>query len=106
VVSKKAKKPTPPASWPFADPPNVAVFVSPGILASKDFIYYVCRDEDDGAWSFHPKGGRMSVDDAKVVSLQSVVDRDPSIAELADLPRGWCAWREDARSAWQRAKQE
>ena len=39
-----------------------------------------------------------------LVGLQEVVQQDESILELADLPKGWHAWRTSKSSPWQRAK--
>jgi hypothetical protein len=93
-------------AWPFADDPKVAVFAHERIVSGDEWIYYVGHDEDDGAWQFHPESGQATVEEAKVVSLASVLERDPSIGELADLPLGWCAWREERGAAWERMKQE
>lgn len=91
-------------NWPFADPPNVAVFTSKKILAGDDWIYYVSHDEDDGAWQFHPKSGPTSESEAAVAGLSTMLALDASIAELADLPLGWCAWRDIPEAPWQRMK--
>ena len=91
--------------WPFADPPNVAVFTSWRILDGKEWISYVAHDEEDGAWQFLPKSG-ASMEEAALVLLKEIVDRDPSVKSLADLPFGWCAWREEKDQPWQRTKKE
>ena len=91
-------------SWPFADAPNVAVFTSKKILTGDDWIYYVSHDEDDGAWQFHPKSGPAAESDASVAGLKTILDLDPTVAEVADLPLGWCAWRERQESPWHRMK--
>jgi hypothetical protein len=93
-------------AWPFADPPNVAVFISRRILDGEEWIYYVCRDEDDGAWQFHPKSGPTPEKEAAVVGLKTVVDMDATVKSLADLPLGWCAWREERNQPWQRMKKD
>jgi hypothetical protein len=90
--------------WPFSDPPNLAAFTSKGILAGRDWVYYVSHDEDDGAWQFHPKSGPASEEDAAVAGLKTLLDLDQSLAQIADLPLGWCAWRDDESSEWQRLK--
>jgi hypothetical protein len=90
--------------WPFNDPPNVAVFTSKRILDGDEWIYYVTHDQDDGAWQFHPKSGPTPENEARVVSLRTVLDMDPTIGMLADLPLGWCAWREGRNSDWRRSK--
>ena len=93
-------------SWPFKDPPNVAVFTSKQILSGEEWIYYVSHDEEDGAWQFHPMSGPIAENQASVVGLRTILDLDPSLAILADLPLGWCAWRDEKGSAWQRMKKE
>jgi hypothetical protein len=92
------------ASWPFADPYNTAVFTSNRILSGEEWIYYVSHDDDDGAWQFHPKSGPTSEEESAVVGLKTIIDLDPSVAILSDLPLGWCAWREQPDAAWQRMK--
>jgi hypothetical protein len=89
-------------NWPFRDPANVAVFSSTDIVEKHKWIYYVSHD-DDCAWQFHSIDGPPSSEtDARVVSLGSIVELDPSVADLADLPLGWCAWRETLSDVWQR----
>ena len=39
-----------------------------------------------------------------VVALSSMVSRDGTLNELADLPEGWCAWRNTPGAPWQRRK--
>lgn len=91
--------------WPFDDPTNVATFTSRQIISGDDWIYYVGHDEGDGAWQFHGKSGSCDGPDTVVVSLASVVKRDPSIRGLSDLPLGWCAWRDSPELEWRRAPQ-
>jgi hypothetical protein len=92
--------------WPFADPPNVAVFTSTKILSGDERISFVSHDEDDGAWQFHSSRGPAPETEVAVVSLRSIVDADPTIASLADLPLGWCAWRDSMGAPWNRKKNE
>ena len=89
-------------NWPFPDPPNVAVITHRKIMSGAAWIQYVCHDEEDGAWQFHPLEGTPE-SDAMVVGLGTVVGRDASLTQLADLPLGWCAWRESPQAAWRRA---
>jgi hypothetical protein len=42
--------------------------------------------------------------DAMIVSHAEVVSRDRSLLELADLPLGWVATRENAHSPWRRVQ--
>jgi hypothetical protein len=91
--------------WPFADPPNVAVFVDDRIFDGSTWVYYVCHDSDDGAWQFHGPGFADSAH-MKIIGLKAMVKRDPSICLLADLPLGWFAWRETPTSNWCREPQK
>ncbi len=91
-------------TWPFPDPPNVAVFTSKRIVDGRDWIHYVTHDDEDGAWQFHPFGGPTPEAEAAVVSLSTIVKLDPTVAELGDLPVGWSAWRDDRGGVWQRER--
>jgi hypothetical protein len=64
-------------------------------------ILLVVHDADDGGWQFLT-GDSCDVADAMAVSLASVVGRDLSLVELADLPVGWQAWCETRNHPWQR----
>jgi len=90
-------------SWPFADPPDVAVLTTQSVLDG-GWIFQVSRDDDDGMWQFHTQEGndQLSEEDARVVSLYLVFQIHPSIAEVADLAPGWVAWREAAGKPWRR----
>ncbi len=90
-------------NWPFDDPLNVAVFTVRSILKQGKPILYVSHDEDDGAWQFHT-GREPKEEESSIVALKSIVKIDESIKELADLPYGWCAWRESVNDPWKREK--
>ena len=90
-----------PADWPFEDSPNVAVITSRAIVAGGDWIAYVSHDEDDGGWQFHGPEA-ITVDDAAVVALGTLLAKDPSIAQLSDLPEGWQASRGTRDGPWER----
>jgi hypothetical protein len=94
-----------PAGWPFADPPNLATITTRSIMHDGAWIALVSHDEDDGGWQFLP-AGPPDQDDATVVALRRVWERDPTVVELADLPLGWQAWRASPDSKWQRAPSE
>jgi hypothetical protein len=48
----------------------------------------VTHNEADGAWQFLPSGGAGHLKDAALVSLREMIERDGTLAELADLPVG------------------
>ena len=64
---------------------------------------FVSHDAEDDGWQFLD-GTPPKMEDALIVSLYSIVQRDPSVASLADLPSGWQAERISANAAWKRAQ--
>jgi hypothetical protein len=89
------------SDWPFEDSPNVATITTRPVMDGTSWIALVTHDEDDGGWQFiGPEGAEM--DQAMLVALSEVLEKDSSIAELADLPLGWRAWRAAPGSLWQR----
>jgi hypothetical protein len=87
--------------WPFQDPENTAVFSTVGVIKRHEPVCRVCHD-DDGAWQFLT-GGTVTMADAMLVALKEIIATDPSLLELADLPLGWIAARENPQSPWQRS---
>jgi hypothetical protein len=79
----------------------VATFTVRQIMHDHEPILLVRHDEDDGAWQFLPASD-VSMSDALLVSLESVVKLDPTVAELADLPTGWQATRAHPGAPWVR----
>lgn len=90
--------------WPFTDPKNVAVFTTTQVLRQGQPIRHVTHDDEDGAWQFHSGAQQISAADAMVVGLGEMVEHDPTICELADLPCGWIAERDGVGRPWRRAK--
>lgn len=87
--------------WPFEDPPNVATMTVRDVIEGHSPVLFVVHSEDDGMWQFLT-GGPVEMADARLVSLEYMWRRDPTLGELADLPVGWQAWRDDANQPWQR----
>jgi hypothetical protein len=89
----------------FKDLPNTAVITMKKIINKQAWIGYVTHDIEDGSWQFlDSKLSQKNTKEAAVVSLQNIVDLDPKIVELADLPLGWYAWRETGQSPWNKSK--
>jgi hypothetical protein len=91
--------------WPFDDPPNVASITVRQIIHGGEPILLVARDARDGGWQFLT-GGAFEVADGMVVSPASMVRRDPSVSELADMQPGWQASRSAVGQPWQRSPAE
>jgi hypothetical protein len=86
--------------WPFADPPNQATFSVRQVFREGRPILHVVHDED-GTWQFLT-GDAVEMADALLVSLAEPLRIDPTVGELADLPRGWEASRGAVGEPWQR----
>lgn len=90
-------------NWKFPDDPHVRVFLSDTVHKGIEAVTYVSHDADDGAWQF--LGDSMSDGGGPVIScFHHPIDRDPSLAELADLPLGWYAQRAKPGEPWVRRK--
>ncbi len=87
--------------WPFEDPENAATFTVGKIVRGGAVILLVVHDAEDGSWQFLT-GEAFDMNDAMLVSLREIVVRDSSVIELADLPLGWRASRENREAPWKR----
>lgn len=92
-------------SWPFRDSEDTVVITLARILSGESPLRLVCHDDDDGCWQFLD-GEHILEEDAAVISLAEMVQFDPTLRELADLPEGAYAWRPDPDQPWQRAHGE
>ena len=87
--------------WTFPDSAHTGVYTTKRIMNGDEPILYVFHDAEDGAWQFHGASESMP-EDASLICFHHIIDKDSTIKELADLPRGWCAKRERASDAWVR----
>lgn len=86
----------PEAHWPFEDPPNVAVITTPAVIEEGRAVLAVWHDED-GNWIFQSDETEY---EAKIISLAYMLKLQPDLVQLADLPRGWAAWRQSPKRPW------
>ncbi len=87
--------------WKFPDNPHKKVFLSEAVGKGDEPITHVSHDADDGAWQF--LGDGMAGDVGPVLRcFHQVVEVDPSLIELVDLPLGWLAEREKPGAPWVR----
>ena len=91
---KKSKKIT----FPFADAPDTAVFTCCHVLNGERPILYVSHDED-GYWQFLC-GAEHSDEEARIVSLLSILQLDSSVGDLAQMERGYYTESMDDKSNW------
>lgn len=88
-------------NWKFNDPPHTGVFTTKQVMNGQDNVTRVFHETEDGAWQFLGPGEARR-EDLAYVCFHHIIDKDPTISELADLPLGWCAWRETATAPWLR----
>jgi hypothetical protein len=88
-------------SWPFDQAPNVAALTTLRVTRREAPILLVVHYADDHSWAFMD-GGSNSVKNALIVSMQHVLNLDPSLRDVADLPPGWLARRAHVGAQWSR----
>jgi hypothetical protein len=89
-----------PDPWPFDEPEDSRALATKRVTDEGAAILYVTHD-DDGTWHF-VDDGPTELEDSAVVHLVHIVGGDPSIATLAELPRGWRAERTADGQPWVR----
>ena len=86
--------------WAFPVSRFTGVETSALVRDGKEPVVYVSHDEG-GRWQFHGTSD-SSQQAAVAVCFHHLTDQDRSLHELAELPAGWCAWREAPGQPWRR----
>ena len=87
----------------FDENPRLGVLTTSAVLEGSP-ILMVSHDEDDGGWQFLC-GSSNDPEDGRIVHLEEIVRRDPTVTAVADLPLGWIAFRSAVGGEWQREPQ-
>lgn len=86
------------APWVFCEPAQTVAYTSSRVLSEGHPVLLVVRSRD-GDWQF--LHGPVDEDDhCRIVTLGRAVARDPSLQLIADLPKGWRAYRSLADGLW------
>lgn len=85
-------------SWPFNLPIETGVFTTRQVMEGLEPIREVYHDSD-GDWQFLC-GTTLNTEDLKLVCLGCMVEMDPAIGELAEMPPSWCATRHVSGAEW------
>ena len=88
-------------AWPFDQTPKTAAITTRGVIAREEPIRIVLHYSDDHSWAFLC-GTTDDEKDGRVIAMSEAVAIDSSVLEVADLPLGWKAWREEVGAPWQR----
>jgi hypothetical protein len=91
--------------WKFSDKPHTKTFISKAVAEGQEWITYVTHDLSDGAWQFVGDTG-IENGGPVLACLHHMVEKDPTLTELADMPRGWYAERETPEAPWERFELE
>lgn len=91
--------------WPFDQAPNVAAVTSTHITTQGLPILLVTHYEEDDSWGFQ-SGHPVTTADAQVVAMKTIMEIDPSVAEIASLAPGYSAARESVGGKWNVTKDE
>ena len=92
------------SNWPFDVPADTAAFTTRYVLDGSRPVIEVYHDHD-GDWQFMC-GATNAAEDGRLVGLGEMVSLDPTLVQLADLPAGWCAYRESPEHPWSREMYE
>lgn len=87
-------------TWPFDQGPNVACITCRSVLDGAPVLIVTHYDDDD-SWAFLD-GQAHDPSAALLVAMKTIVERHPSIVEIADLPPGWTAARRAPDEPWVR----
>ena len=87
--------------WPFDDSPDTACFTTRSVLIRQKPVVVVKHDDEDDCWHFLCNADADALD-ARVISLREMLQLAPDLVELADLPSGWSAVRDNLTSDWRR----
>jgi hypothetical protein len=84
----------------FSETPELGVFTSGRVVNGREPVCLVFHHEN-GDWEF-VTGDEQRSSEICLIHVGHIIEWDPSIAALADLPSGWKAWRESPASDWAR----
>ena len=87
--------------WFFPDPADTAALTTVHVLEKRVPVILVAHDSDDGMWQFLC-GTSSDSKDGRIIGLGEMLEIDPSLAEIADLPVGWTARRSAPGQKWHR----
>src|SRR4051812_48578218 len=91
--------------WLFPDSPETTALTLRSILEEGRSVKFVEHDEN-GGWHFFDGRSTFSGPELIFARLGKLVELDPSLAEVSDLPSGWRAWRAEVGCPWTRESRD
>ena len=92
------------AYFPFSERRDTFAFTCTHILDGEGEIRLVTHHFDDGSYEFLCGEEGHEAAHAVIITIGELLDLDPSIGLVSDLPVGCCAVRKDKRSPWEFSK--
>ena len=90
--------------WPFGKVINSPAYSTQNVVNNGHPILTIAHDFDDD-WQFLC-GTPLEESEMSVVCLGCMFQQHPYIAEFANLPVGWIAWRDNIDDAWRKEPME
>ena len=78
---------------------KLAVITTKFVIENKSLIISVFRDEE-GDWQFFGKEENIQEQDARVISLNEILEIDSSIKDILWINNGMQAWRVGINGEW------
>jgi len=88
-------------SWPFSEPRRTAAVTTARVVDRRAPIRVVQHLAEGEGWTFLD-GEAFDSALGRIITMEHVYELDPSIGELADMPQGWVAIRDQAGAPWRR----
>jgi len=77
---------------------NKPVFTTKFVIEDRSEIIYVAHDKE-GDWQFFSRED-ASEQDARIISINEILELDGSLKEILWIPEGTEAWREGVGKEW------
>jgi len=86
--------------WCFTDPPETPALTLQTILGGAPVLYV--EHDENGGWHCLDSRALFTGSELALVPISRLVQADPSLNELGDLPKGWRALRRSVNRPWER----
>ena len=87
------------SDWKFDQPTNAEAVTSVHITQQNKPILLVSHYSEDHDWAFLP-GGPITMEETQLITMEQIVDIDPTVMEIASLDPGWSAERKAVGEEW------
>lgn len=88
----------------FEDHTKTMAIILKETLDGSKTVLYVSHDEKDGMWQFLDGSDELDVNNARIVTLEEMLEIDESCSLLWNLPPGWVAERDKNEGLWTKRK--